>query len=126
MNDFNANIDHYLSSFDFLLLPGGVKSLEKLRQEKKVLDFIYQWDRLGETIASTCHGAQLLISAKVVRGRKISGYYSLEDDLNNAGAIYSRDSVVVDKNIVSSPHYDFMGEWMEGALEQHRKWKLQE
>jgi protease I len=122
MNDFNANIDHYLSSFDFLLLPGGVKSLEKLRQEKKVLDFIYQWDKLGKIIASTCHGAQLLISSKIVKGRKISGYYSLEDDINNAGAIYSRDPVVVDKNIISSPHYDFMGEWMEEALAQHKIW----
>jgi protease I len=104
-------------------LPGGVKSLEKLRLEKKVLDFIYQWDKLGKIIASTCHGAQLLISSKIVKGRKISGYYSLEDDVNNAGAIYSRDPVVVDKNIVSSPHYDFMGEWMEEALAQHKKWK---
>ena len=123
MEDFCANLDHYLSNFDFLVLPGGVKSLEKLRLEKKVLDFIYQWDKLGKVIASTCHGAQLLISSKIVKGRKISGYYSLEDDVNNAGAIYSRDPVVVDKNIISSPHYDFMGEWMEEALVQHKKWK---
>jgi putative intracellular protease/amidase len=65
----------------------------------------------------------VFISSKIVKGRKISGYYSLEDDVNNAGAIYSRDPVVVDKNIISSPHYDFMGEWMEEALVQHKKWK---
>ena len=122
MDEFNLNMENYLSSFDFLLLPGGVKSLEKLRQQKKVLEFIYKWNKSGKIIASTCHGAQLLISSKIVKGRVVSGYYSLEDDINNAGGTYSKDSVAVDKNIVSSPHYDFMGEWMEEALMQYKIW----
>ena len=120
--EFYAKFDEYLFNYDFLVLPGGVKSLEKLRQQKKLLDFIYQWNNEKKIIASTCHGAQLLISSKIVQDRKISGYYSLEDDINNAGAIYSKDPVVVDKNIVSSPHYDFMGEWMEAALFQYKTW----
>jgi protease I len=106
-----------LKSVDILVLPGGVKALEKLRQEKQVIKFISDCDKAGKVIASTCHGAQLLISAKVVAGRKISGYYSLEDDINNSGATYVNEPVVVDRNIVSSPHYDHMGIWMKTAID---------
>lgn len=111
-----ARIDYYLSGFDMLVIPGGVKSLEKLRQEKHVLSFIAEWNRRGKIIASTCHGAQLLISAKVVKGRKVSAYYSIEDDVNNAGAQYVNAPVVLDGNLVSSPHYQWMGEWMKEAI----------
>ena len=109
------------------MLPGGVKSLEKLRQENDALDFISNWNANNKVIASTCHGAQLLISAKIVKGRKIAGYYSLVDDITNAGASYSRDPVVVDSNIISSPHYDFMGEWMEVSIKNYyEKYNAQE
>ena len=111
-----VKVAQYLDGFDMLVIPGGVKALEKLRQEKHVLAFIAEWDRRKKVIASTCHGAQLLISAKVVKGRKVSAYYSIEDDVNNAGAQYVNAPVVVDDNLVSSPHYQWMGEWMKEAI----------
>ncbi len=114
-HDTLDNLTNY-SNYDFLVLPGGVKSLEKLRQEKDVLEFISQWDVDGKLIASTCHGAQLMISAKITKGRKISGYYSIKDDINNSGAIYVDAPSVSDGNIVSSPHYDHMGAWMKEAI----------
>ena len=110
-------IKNCLKEYDILILPGGVKALEKLRQEKQVISFISEWNKKGKVIASTCHGAQLMISAKIVAGREISGYYSLEDDINNAGAKYVNAPVVVDGNIVSSPHYDHMGIWMKTAID---------
>ena len=115
--DFQKNLNKYLEEYELLVLPGGVKALEKLRLERFVIEFIYNWNKLGKVIASTCHGAQLLVSAKIVKGRKITGYYSLEDDIVNAGADYSKTPVVIDLNIISSPHYDFMGEWMETVIE---------
>jgi protease I len=120
LNDKNT-FDSYLNNFNLLVLPGGVKSLEKLRQEKIVLKFISEWDKVNKVIASTCHGAQLLISAKATKGKRISGYYSIEDDINNSGAIYVNEPVVVDKNIVSSPHYNWMGEWMKTAIQEVKK-----
>ncbi len=107
-----------LSECSLLVLPGGVKALEKLRQEKHVLSFIADWYKSGKIIASTCHGAQLMISAKITSGHTISGYYSIEDDINNSGATYSRDPCVVSGNIVSSPHYDNMAIWMKTAVEK--------
>jgi protease I len=109
-------VKKYLNDFDLLVLPGGVKALEKLRQEKDVIKFISRWNELGKIIASTCHGAQLLISAKAISGKKVSAYYSIEDDVNNSGATYVNQPVVIDSNIVSSPHYNWMGEWMKAAI----------
>jgi protease I len=111
--------DQYLNEYEILLLPGGVKALEKVRQEKGVLEFIRQWNALNKTIFSICNGAQLMISAKILQGRTVSGYYSIDTDIENAGAIYDRGPVVVDGNIISCPHYDFMGDWMRTAFEVH-------
>jgi protease I len=116
LKEFADNLAHYHQAYDVIVLPGGVKALEKLRLNKAVLEFIRDWDASGKLIISTCHGAQLLISAKIVAGRKISGYYSLEDDVNNAGAVYVNAPYVIDKNIISSPHYDHMGVWMKEAV----------
>ncbi len=115
------NCEIYLKNFDLLVLPGGVKSLEKLRQEKDVIKFISLWNSRKKIIASTCHGAQLLISANATKGKKISGYYSIKDDINNSGATYIDKPVVVSDNIVSSPHYDHMGVWMKTAINYAKK-----
>jgi protease I len=113
----NQKYKDYLENFDILVLPGGVKALEKLRQEDSVIKFIYDWNQNKKIIASTCHGAQLMISANILKGKKATGYYSIKDDINNAGATYVNEPVVIDQNIVSSPHYNYMGEWMKAAID---------
>ena len=105
-----------IEDYDLLILPGGAKSMEYMRQDKEILEFISDFNDSGKVIASICHAAQLLISAKVVDGRKISGYYSIKDDINNAGAIYTDEPAVVDGNIVSTAHYKDLGPWMKAAL----------
>ena len=109
--------DIRVEDYDLLILPGGAKCMEYIRQDPRVLKIIADFNAAGKVIASVCHAAQLLISAKVVKGRKISGYYSIKDDINNAGAIYVDAPAVVDGNIVSSPHYKHLGPWMKAALE---------
>ena len=113
----SESVKKYLDEMDMLVLPGGVKALEKLRQEKHVLEFLSEWNNRNKIIASTCHGAQLMISSKIVKGKKISAYYSIQDDVNNAGAEYVDAPYVIDTNIVSSPHYHWMGEWMKAAID---------
>lgn len=103
-------------SYDLLVIPGGVKALEKLRLDTAAVEFAKQWMSLNKPTMCICNGAQLLITADVLRGRKCSGYYSIEPDIRNAGAEYSR-GVVVDGNLVSCAHYDDMGEWMRVAME---------
>lgn len=116
--DKNAKIisydDLYLREpqFDLLILPGGAKAMEYLRQEPSVINFI---NKFKGRIGSICHGAQMLISAKRTKGLKISGYYSIKDDIENSGATYSSE-VVEDGNIVSCAHYKDLGKWMKQIL----------
>ena len=91
--------------------------MEKVRQNKSILSFITEFDKQKKVIACICSGTQLLISAKVVQGRKISGYYSMIDDIINSGATYEDKPAVADKNIITTAHYKDMGPWMAKALE---------
>ena len=117
----NPSMRDKFLKYDLLLIPGGVKALEKLRLEKGVVEFVRQWNELDKTIFSVCNGAQLMITAGILEGRRVSGYYAIESDINNAGATYDRGPVVVDGNIISCPHYDFMGEWMRTGYEVFEK-----
>ena len=102
--------------YDLLVLPGGVKAMEKIRQEKKLIDFISSFHKLNKVIACICSGAQLLISAKIVKSKKIAGYYSMQDDITNAGAIYTDLPAVEDSKIITTAHYKDMGPWMKKTL----------
>ena len=108
--------EEYSKNFDLLVLPGGAKCMEYLRQNKTVIDFIHYWNKQGKMIAVICHGAQLLISAKAVRGKKIAAYYSLEDDVVNAGAEYC-STYCISQNIYSASHYKHLGEWMKSVID---------
>ena len=105
-----------VEDYDILVLPGGVKAMEKVRQNKDIIKFVSDFDKEKKIIACICSGAQLLISAKVVKGRKIAGYYSMKDDLINAGAIYTDLPAVIDKNIITTAHYKDMGPWMAAVI----------
>ena len=105
-----------VKDYDLLVLPGGVKALEKIRQNKKLISFINEFHKAEKVIACICSGVQLLISAKIVKGKKIAGYYSLEDDITNAGAIYTDEPAVIDSKIVTTAHYKDMGPWMKATL----------
>ena len=111
-----------IDDYDLLVIPGGVKCLEKLRLEKHAVGFVREWFEENKPTLCICNGAQLLITADVLHGRKCSGYYSIEPDIKNAGAEYSR-GVVVDGNLVSCAHYDDMGEWMREGLKMYEKSK---
>ena len=110
--------DIKVEDYDILVLPGGVKAMEKVRQNKNIINFISDFDKEKKIIACICSAAQLLISAKVVKGRKISGYYSMKDDLINAGAIYTDLPAVIDDNIVTTAHYKDMGAWMKEVIKK--------
>jgi protease I len=107
-----------VNDYELLVIPGGVKAMEKVRQDLDIIKFISDFDKEKKIIACICSGAQLLISAKVVKGRKISGYYSMKDDLINAGAIYTDLPAVIDDNIITTAHYKDMGPWMKAVIEK--------
>ena len=87
--------------FDALLIPGGY-SPDKLRADADAVRFTREFVKSGKPVFVICHGPQLLISAGVLKGRKITSWKSVRDDVINAGAEYIDQEVVEDSNLISS------------------------
>jgi len=101
--DVNLTLDHANpNDFDAALLPGGVLNADALRAEPKAKDFVRRLDEAGKPIAVICHGAWLLVSAGLTKGRSLTSYHTIEDDIRNSGGHWVDREVVVDRNWVSS------------------------
>jgi len=84
-----------------LLVPGGFMP-DKLRRDAKVLSLTREFFAQGKMVAFICHGGWIPISARILRGRRVTGSLGIKDDLENAGAIWVDEPVVVDGNLISS------------------------
>jgi len=87
--------------FDALVIPGGFAP-DKLRRLPRVLELVREFDKAGKPIAMICHAGWVPISAKILKGRKVTGVSAIKDDLENAGATFLDQAVVVDGHIISS------------------------
>jgi protease I len=87
--------------FDVLVIPGGFAP-DKLRRVPKVLQIVREFNEQKKVIAFICHAGWVVISAKILKDRKVTSVSAIKDDMENAGAIWSDQSVVVDKNLISS------------------------
>jgi protease I len=85
-----------------LLLPGGVKNPDTMRQDERGVAFVRHFADAGKPIAAICHAPWMLVEADVVRGRRVTSYPSLKTDLRNAGAEWVDEPVVVDQGLVTS------------------------
>jgi protease I len=101
--DVDKTLDQVKASdFDAVQLPGGALNADTLRVVPQAQEFVREMDRSGKPIAVICHGPWLLASAGLVRGRKMTSYHTIQDDLRNAGAQWQDSECVRDKNWVSS------------------------
>ena len=89
-------------NFDALLLPGGAMNADALRVEREAQEFARAIETAGKPIAVICHGPWLMVSAGLVRGRTMTSYHTIQDDIRNAGANWVDREVVRDTNWVSS------------------------
>jgi protease I len=87
--------------FDMLLIPGG-GSPENLRIDDAAVQFTRDFVQSGKPVASICHGPQLLISAKVVSGRKLTSVNKIRDDIVSAGGLYVDEELTEDGNLITS------------------------
>ena len=88
--------------YDALLLPGGVMNPDKLRMDKKAVEFVRAFVEDSKPIAAICHGPWTLLEAGGVEGRRMTSWPSLQTDLRNAGAEWVDEQVVVDQGLVTS------------------------
>jgi protease I len=91
------------NSRDFvgLLIPGGFMP-DKLRRDAKVLSLTRDFFEQKKLVAFICHGGWIAISARILKGKRATGSLGIKDDLENAGALWVDEPVVVDGNLISS------------------------
>ena len=89
------------SQFDAIIVPGGYAP-DKMRLHQSMVDLVRNAHAKGKIIAAICHGPQLLISADIVRGRRVTSWPSVAVDLKNAGAIWINEPTVRDGNIITA------------------------
>jgi protease I len=87
--------------FDAIIVPGGYAA-DKMRLHQAMVDLVRKAHNLGKVVAAICHGPQLLISAEIVRGRRVTSWPSVAVDLRNAGADWVDAPVVQDGNLITS------------------------
>ncbi|HUH78839.1 MAG TPA: type 1 glutamine amidotransferase domain-containing protein [Methanoregula sp.] len=87
--------------FDALFIPGGY-SPDKLRVDDDAIRFVKEFFEAGKPVFAICHAPQILITAQLLKGRWVTGWKSIVQDIKNAGAEYVDKDVVVDRNLVSS------------------------
>lgn len=102
---------------DALIMPGGF-SPDALRVDKKCLDVVREFHSQGKILAAICHGPQVLISAGLVKGKRITSYAAVTDDLVNAGADFVDEAVVVDGSIITSRVPDDLPEFCLAIIEK--------
>lgn len=104
--------------FDAVVLPGGVVNADEIRMHPKARDFVKQISDANKPVAVICHGAWLLISAGLVKGRRITSFPSLKDDLVNAGAHWEDEEVVEDGRWISSRTPDDLPAFNRALIKQ--------
>jgi protease I len=104
--------------YDALLIPGGVMNPDKLRMDPNAVNFVKKFFDSGKPVAAICHGPQMLIEAGVVKGRKLTSWPSLKTDLKNAGAEWTDQQVIVDKNLTTSRKPDDLPAFNRTIIEQ--------
>lgn len=88
--------------FDALLLPGGALNADFLRVQPKAQEFARKFNEAGKPMAIICHAPWLLVSAGLVKGRTLTSYHTIQDDIRNAGGNWQDREVVRDRNWVTS------------------------
>lgn len=110
----SANADEY----DALLLPGGVMNPDRLRANQKAVQFVKAFVDSGRPIAAICHGPWTLIEAGGVKGRTVTSWPSLQNDLRNAGANWVDQECVVDNGLVTSRKPDDIPAFNKKMIEE--------
>jgi protease I len=104
--------------FDALLIPGGLMNPDALRSNDDALEFTRHFFREGKPVAAICHGPWVLIDAGVVRGRTLTSWPAIKNDVKNAGGKWVNEEVVVDNGLVTSRKPDDIPAFNKKMIEE--------
>lgn len=114
------------TDYDALMLPGGVINPDNLRTNESALKFVRDFFEQKKPVAAICHAPWTLISAGVVKGRTMTSYNSMKDDVRNAGANWVDKEVVVDEGFVTSRNPDDLPAFNAKLIEEIKEGKHEE
>jgi protease I len=98
----DTSADHVSAAdFDAVVIPGGYAP-DYMRRSQAMVDFVREAVQQGKIVAAICHAGWILASANVIRGKRVTGFFSIKDDLTNAGGIYQDKAVVHEGNLITS------------------------
>jgi protease I len=109
-HDYPATVDgnvdvNEVNRFDAVVIPGGYAP-DHMRRHPVMVEFVRQMAKSGKIVAAICHAGWMLASADIIQGKNVTCYYSIKDDVINAGGKYRDEEVVVDGNIITSRQPD--------------------
>jgi protease I len=111
--------------YEALMLPGGVMNPDTLRMNPTAVRFVKAFFDEGKPVAAICHAPWMLVEADVVRGRKVTSYYSIRTDVRNAGGDWQDQEVIVDNGLVTSRKPDDIPAFNRKMIEEFTEGKHQ-
>ena len=115
--------DVQAKDFDAIIIPGGY-SPDHMRRHKSMVNLVVEAAKLGKVLAAICHGPWMLCSTPALKGKRVTGYFSIRDDVVNAGGIWEDAACVQDGNIVTSRTPDDLPAFMQGIFAALNEAKL--
>jgi len=116
-----AVADASADDYDALLLPGGVGNPDTLRNDEDAVGFVRSFVNAGKPVAAICHAPWMLVEADVVRGRKLTSFWSIKTDVKNAGGDWVDEEVVLDEGVVTSRSPDDIPAFNRQMIEEFAK-----
>jgi len=101
--------------YDGVVAPGGFAP-DYIRRYPEAIHFVREIDKQGKLVAAICHGLWIPCSADILRGRRVTSFFAIKDDVIHAGGLWEDAEVVVDRNLVSSRKPDDLPAFMKAAM----------
>ncbi len=102
--------------YALLYIPGG-KAPAALRDDANVIRFVQQFASTGRPIAAICHGPQVLVTADLIRGKKLAGYPGIKEEIEKAGGRFSDEALAIDGQFITSRLPGDLPRHMSGVME---------
>lgn len=109
------------SDYDALVLPGGAFNADKLRMNETARVWVRHFMDEGKPLAVICHAPWVLASADKVKGRRLTSYYTIQDDIRNAGGEWVDQEVVIDGSLITSRKPDDLPAFCEALIAMLQK-----
>jgi protease I len=111
-----AAADVSAEEFDGVVIPGGYAP-DRMRRDPAMVRLVADAVSAGKTVAAICHGGWVLCSAGVLRGRRVTSFFAIKDDVVNAGAEWVDEEVVCDGNLITSRTPDDLPAFLRAIVE---------